>query len=82
MEVFMVFQMVSFKKGNVLDKGWVENANQIKRFAENRPNADSFHVIPRDSSQKHFISGFRMSPTRIVWQKEQLPSIMPFARMA
>ena len=65
------FKLISFRKGKILDIESGQNANDIKRFANNRPNADRIHAHMLTSNRvPFFISGLRMGKD-IAWQKER-----------
>ncbi len=68
----MNFRMTSFKRGQVLDMGTATSAEEIDNFVNERPNADRFHAHPIDRRQSHFLSAFRMTTAKVVWQKEKI----------
>lgn len=66
----MLFKLISFKRGNILDFGEAESADEIKKFVAERPNADAFHAHPpKDGRLDFFISGIRLARKTLVWQK-------------
>ena len=65
----MKFKMISFRRGEILDFGEADDAEEIKKFAAERKNADAFHAHPRDRRQSFFLTGTRMSRESIAWQK-------------
>ena len=67
----MKFKMASFRQGRVLDTDFAVTVPQIKRFVDQRPNADSFHAYPINTNIPYFLSAFRMSSERVIWQKEK-----------
>ena len=69
-EVIMLFKLISFRRGNILDFGEAETADEIKKFVADRPNADAFHAHPpKDSHLDFFITGMRIARKAMLWQK-------------
>lgn len=65
----MKFKLISFRRGNILDFGSADDAEGIKKFAEERKNADSFHAHPSGQHPSFFLTGTRVSRDRIAWSK-------------
>jgi len=66
----MEFRLISFRLGNILDFGEASDAEGIKKFASERPNADAFHAHPKEKKYSFYLSGFRLCRENITWKKE------------
>jgi hypothetical protein len=67
----MKFKMISYRRGSIMDFGEAVDAEGIKKFVEERPNADSFHAHPESDGTNYFLSGYRVTPRDpVLWQKE------------
>jgi len=65
----MKFRIVSYRRGNIMDIGEAINADGIKKFTDERPNADSFKAYPHNDLNV-FLTGYRVtSKDPVHWQK-------------